>query len=315
MRYFGYGNPRDGGINPPFPILDGKFRGCLATMGINPAVARLGYWPNESSVVTRYGLDTDIGGPTQYSGVPIHISLPVDEPFQQDSGVVKLAFYRSDGAPQTPSLNWRFFKVYTNVLGLTIPVTFVADTPFSSGTGDPTKDGEYRIIGDPAPLIRDAVVTSMTSLYYVDPNFTQKLVTIILNPSTDFAGVFPKDKVIIKIKNGRSFSTSILDPIPQSGDLIVGVDSVRKRIDVTLPDASWVLLSQAQSDGKVITVDIISSTKSGITGIQDTKLKNGELVIVPVAPLDKNARYIVDIELKTPSYLFEKTWEFSTNDN
>ena len=321
LKYYGFASALDGGLQPPFPILNGRFRGVMTTMTDRSGVALEGYWPHDGSVVTPFGLDTDIGGPTNYPGLPIHVSLPVDEPFLAEGGVVKMAFYRSDGTvPQVPLTN-RFFKAFSNVEGLTIPINFIIGAPFYFGTGDPAKDGEYRIIGTPAPFLKNVEVVSFKSDFYIN-NFKDRLVNLILNPAIDIKLVASGDKVVIKVKgDDRTVTTTILADLRPlfgtAGNFQVGVDANNHRIDVSMPDdPDFQFLNAAQAASKEITVDIISTTHSGIAADLDMKMKNGELVIVPVAPLENNAKYKVELQLKTPGYSWPlHVWEFTTNNN
>ena len=97
LRSFGFATPQDGDVSYyPWPVLDGRFLGALTTVSQNPAIAQFGFWPNDGNTdVCPYGLDTDIKDVTippapltvpdvvrhQYSGPPIHITLPINEPF------------------------------------------------------------------------------------------------------------------------------------------------------------------------------------------------------------------------------------------
>lgn len=93
-RYIGFATPTDGGIQPPYPILEGRFAGVMTTAGSGTRVNRLGIWPNNGNTdVVPYGLDTgsELGGvgtdendeenqAVQYSGPPIHVTLPTADP-------------------------------------------------------------------------------------------------------------------------------------------------------------------------------------------------------------------------------------------
>ena len=119
LRYFGYGHPSDspasgGEIDYPWPIMDGQFLGVVTTVSPSPAVAQFGHWPDdENTDVNPYGLDTDMREivtppegleiddvvPNQYSGPPIHVTVPVLEPFLQNesypAGGVVVMFRKS----------------------------------------------------------------------------------------------------------------------------------------------------------------------------------------------------------------------------
>ncbi len=121
-KYVGLANPYDGGVEPPYPVMQGRLSGVALTVGSGTQVARLSYWPSDGNLdVVPYGLDTgfDIGGKgldvntedlqaSQYSGPPIHVTLPTGDPilFNKDIGqpslVVKFKKMEKDPVTDLP---------------------------------------------------------------------------------------------------------------------------------------------------------------------------------------------------------------------
>lgn len=121
LRAFGFATPQDGDVSYyPWPVLDGRFLGALTTVTQNPAIAQLGIWPNDGNTdVCPYGLDTDMKDVVtppppltitdvvrhQYSGPPIHVTLPVNEPFLLNdtdfAGGMQIYFRKLQTDPQT----------------------------------------------------------------------------------------------------------------------------------------------------------------------------------------------------------------------
>ena len=111
LKAWAYGSAYDGNcVCPPWPILDQRFMGTVTTVTYAQKVAMLGYWPNpNNNDVCPYGLDTDIasvGGAANvrydYSGPPIHITIPVAEPFVMNAdtfaGGVTVSFRKLGGS-------------------------------------------------------------------------------------------------------------------------------------------------------------------------------------------------------------------------
>lgn len=99
LKYFAYASPYDTQSNgscicPPWPLFydPAQFLGVFNAVTPSPRLNITGFWPNAGNLdVNPYGLDTDmrtiITGataaqvPNQYSGPPIHFTLPLQEPF------------------------------------------------------------------------------------------------------------------------------------------------------------------------------------------------------------------------------------------
>lgn len=173
LRYFGYGHPSDspasgGEIDYPWPIMDGQFRGVVTTITPSPAVAQFGHWPDDGNVdVNPYGLDTDFKEiitppdgleiddvvPNQYSGPPIHVTIPVLEPFLQNetypAGGVYVLFRKSpidletgeDQAPPDPAVARYFTAIFRGLNG------GVFDDVFYDG-GNVPGEFDYEAVGN-----------------------------------------------------------------------------------------------------------------------------------------------------------------------
>lgn len=302
LRFFGYGNRSDSGqiptINAPFPIFNNRFLGVMNTVESLPLIARLSYWPSNANDSTTngvhpYGLDTDIGGPNQYAGPPIHFTIPVDEPFLRDVGVVLMSFGRTDGVdPTSPPHNgtaWRQYKVFSNVSGLVLPTIA---SPLN---------GFYRASGPVAPLVVGAVVTQVNSVGW--QAFGQTF-TFVLADTVDLTGVNVGDSLTIKIATGN----------PGAGSYtytLTGVNAASHQVTFIIPVGAFGQggFPANQFPGSVygndlgnVRVDITSTSVTNVTSIVDKNLRNGELVIVPVAPLQNDTRYSVTVRTRSASY-------------
>ena len=304
LRSFGYGNRSDSGqvptIDAPFPIFNNRFLGVMNTVESLPLIARLGYWPSNANDSTTngvhpYGLDTDIGGPNQYAGPPIHFTIPVDEPFLRDVGAVLLSFGRTDGVdPTSPphnSITWRQYKVFSNVAGLVVPTI-----------ASPV-NGFYRATGPVAPVVVDAVVTQVNSVAWQTPPFGQ-FFTFVLADTVDLTGVSVGDSMTIKIASGK----------PGTGAYtfnLTGVNAASHQVTFMIPvgafgqgafPANQFPSSLYGNDLTNVRIDISSTSVTNVTSIVDKNLRNGELVIVPVAPLQNDTRYSVTVRTRSASY-------------
>ncbi len=320
LRYFGYGNRSDSGeipeVRPPFPIFNNRFLGVMNMVWSAPLVAHAGHWPtNANDALTTaaningvhpYGLDTDIEGPNQYAGPPIHFTIPVDEPFLRDIGVVNLTFRREDGVDPVSSphssVTWRQYRVFSNVSGLAVPLV--------TATG-----GFYRPVGPAAPVVVDASVVTVTPIQWDLPRNNQ-LYTIKLNDTVDLSTVVAGDTLSIKIASGFAYSGVHTFPVS-------GVDNTAHTVSFWIPVGGFGqgAFPNAQfpptvygSDTNNLRVDITSATASTVSTVVDETLRNGELVIVPVAPLQNDTRYTVTIRARTASYDSGiVTWTFRTD--
>ena len=112
LKAWAYASAYDGSsITPPWPVVDQRFLGTVTTITPAQKVAMFGFWPSrDNQDVCPYGLDTDVtavGGVDNvrhdYSGPPIHITLPVAEPFLMNAnnfaGGIKVSFRKVGGIP------------------------------------------------------------------------------------------------------------------------------------------------------------------------------------------------------------------------
>jgi hypothetical protein len=302
LQSIGYGAVRDFDIVPPWPILNGRFLGVFMAVVSRPLTAQLGMWPGPgTSGVNPYGLDTDLRGPNQYAGPPIHITLPVAEPFLRTGGIATCEFRRADGIePNLPSAAWREYQVHANVLGLTVPVTWVPGVY-------PTGSGEYHARGNVAPTVADAAVTTVTHIAHTTTADTYRFT---LDAASNLAEITPGDAIIITISNGDSPGTYSYT--------VVAVDITAGTVDCTIPTPPSPSFPSSKYGNDVtnLKINLVKRTATGITAYLDSDLRDGELLIVPVAPLERNARYEVRLRLKTASYdTGPLEWIFTTSGN
>ena len=123
LAYIGYGSVNDEiqGKTPRPPlgweVLGGTFAGSFATLSNTRAQRVLSVWPKDYQTGVRtYGMDTDLDKvsakvPTvrhQYSGPPIHVTLPTTQPFLLKSGTfaggVRFGFRKAKTNPLDASL-------------------------------------------------------------------------------------------------------------------------------------------------------------------------------------------------------------------
>lgn len=295
LRAFGYAAVDDKlDFIPPYPIMQGRFLGVVDVMYSRPLVAGLGFWPGPGNVgaqaVTPFGTDPDVGGPNQFSGVPIHISLPVAEPILTDIGLQACRLRRVDAAPAVPA-TWRFFQVYSKTNGLVVPVT-PADN--------------YQARGVPAPTIADAQPTSVTVVGY-NGNPPDTWTTRLQFPgSVSLTAISVGDTARIRILSGNRVGSFVFT--------VTSVNTVNNSITVSIPSPA-IVPADYGNDLRNVRVDLFSSSSTGVIAEVDRFLRDGEVFLVPVAPLEANARYEVQIRLRTASYdTGLLIWEFETND-
>lgn len=342
LRLFGYGQkddaPRGARVDPPYPIFNGKFKGVLDVMWDRTDANQFGYWPSDNHQnVNPYGLDTDLLGPTDYVGPPISFQLPVNEPILNTTGIIyftmhKVASYgdaTADGAavvlPAGAGNAWRGLQLFSNVLGLVVP----------AGIGV-FGAGEYRPVGTPAPTIPNASVIAVTVGGDVAPPIwlvPATLVTITLPPNVDISTVAAGDTVVTHVANGSAAGDLYWTAANGAG--VFGTDPNTNSIIVAVPKPPWweapFLTSNPFIPANVdnvwddLTIDVFSAAANGVTANVDPRLRNGEFVVVPQAPLERNAWYRVRLALRTASQTFPEgatpvngiyyQWFFKTNNN
>lgn len=341
LVYFGYGakdDPVPNGVvaNPPYPILNNRYLGSMSVVHARPLAGALGWWPNNGNInINPYGLDTDINGPEQYSGPPIHVTLPVAEPFNRTNGVLALDLTRVDnyeGTPVAPTApysatTYRRFRVFSNVENLQVV-----------STTDPV--GGFTAVGTPAPVISNAPMLNSNRISYgpppTAPTYIYAIYRIQFGGGIDLGTAAvpiaePGDTLEIKIENKAN-------PLPSGSSVatwsytIINVNYDAKWVETSIPIFAWpggfpeapfesspttpatriirygninnVSLSVFKPSGGVVTAEVDDVMK----------LANGELMVMPMAPLEKNAWYRFRFQLRTPSYDCPlKTVYFRTN--
>jgi hypothetical protein len=341
LVYFGYGakaDPVPNGVvaTPPYPILNNRFVGALTVVHARPLAGAQGWWPNNNNQnVNPYGLDTDMGGTEQYSGPPIHITLPVAEPLMITNGVLALDLTRVDqydGVAVSPTFpysqtTWRRFRVFSNVENLQI-----------TSTTDPV--GGFTVAGTPAPVISNAPMLYANRIDYGPPPPTVYLTYAIYR--INFGGgidlgsaasplVEIGDTLRIKVENKAN-------PLPTTASVgefsydIVNVNYDSKWVEVNVPVFRWendypvppfessptTPATEMIRYGNVENVSLSVYKPTGgrfVAEVDDVmSLTNGEMMLVPIAPLEKNSWYRFRFQLRTPSFdTGLKTVFFKTN--
>jgi len=289
VQYFGYASTSDSNLwTPPFPILGGRMTGLINILTNRPLTNQFGFWPNNGAVVARYGTDYDLQGPNQFAGTPISITLPVAEPLLADVGVIDCEMHRSDGIePGVPS-TWRYFQCYSDVDGLDVPYNGQTPGVFPPGTG------LYEARGLPAPLFSKVNVESITVLgYNGDPPDTWET-NFAIDPSVStFSEIVPGDTLEVFVAAGTAAGTY---------DFTVDATDINTHsIDVGIPSPAWNSASWA-GNLENVTVSLISHIFGGVSTLVDSSLRDGEFMIVPVAPLETNAQYTINLQLQTATY-------------
>lgn len=315
LRYFGYGQKCDDGRVPcasvPYPIMDGQFLGVMVSLHSYPLVQKLGWWPNNGNTdVIPYGLDTDTAGPDQYSGTPIHITIPINQPIPRTTGVRSLTFTRVDsaGVAQAPSTypssqsSWQQFKIYSSVVGLIVPTIA---TPAG---------GQFKAAGPIAALLSNIAVTASNPIAWNIPR-TADFHTFTVDAGTDLSTVNVGDILVIHIKAG-----------PYTGVYrytIAAVNNTTKTVSVNFPPLVFTNLapdnpafpnSAFLNNFDNLKFDFESATSTVVSTELDENLQDGEIVMVPLAPLQNNTSYRVSFQIVTPAYdSGVNTFTFTTN--
>lgn len=314
LTYFGYGQKCDDARiacgDVPHPIMEGQFLGVMTTLHSYPASQRLGFWPNNGNAdVNPYGLDTDLGGEDPYCGPPIHITIPINQSIPRSTGIRSLTFGRTDNtAPASAPSSlaaWQQFKVFTNVDGLIIP-TIAAPV-----------NGQFRAAGPIAPILTNIAVTAVTPGLYTAPIPLAQAYTFTVDAATDLSALNVGDVLVINILAG-----------PFTGVYrytITGINDGLKTVTVLIPAQYFTTLAPLNpafpgtaylNNFDNLKLDFESTTTLTVAGLIDENLRDGELVLVPVQPLQNNTSYTVSFRIVTPSFdSTVQTFSFTTNDN
>lgn len=336
LRYIGFGQKDDPaesgrGVAPPYPILSGQFIGTWVLASSKPAVSVESVWPNDGNQnVNPFGLDTDMNGPLQYSGPPIHMTLPVSQPFTRENGLeialTRVTAYKGDTvAPSYPYSQgtYRQMRVFTNVSGLTV-VNSVAPA------------GGYSVQGTQAPIIYQAPMAGATNqgAIITDRITTHYRYRIAFGGGTDLGTavaplVAPGDTITIAV-------AATLSPYPTSASIgeyqysIEAVNYTARTVDVLIPvfddthfpfeasplSPSTLMIRYGNTANVALSVTSATANGSVTVEVDNTilQLNNGEVVIVPTAPLEPNAWYQLTIKGKTFNYTgTQYTSYFKTN--
>lgn len=305
LRYFGFGHKADvsaasGSFSPPFPLFDGRFLGVASMISAEPAVAASGHWPNDNNTnVNPVGLDVDMGGPNQMSGPPLHFTLPVDEPFRRLDGIQELSLTKVDGLNGNPVPTLVLpggdnMVVYTNVINQVVSQT--------------TGDGVYGVQGPLAPTLSGVRVSR-----WDDSGFGFGSVTVTLTAKLD--GFVSGDFVDVNIVD-NSQSTKGTQTKPDVGTYgSFRITEVNTDLStITLADTfdgkgSVVQKKTFKADYQFLSVNNLTvdlyrqnSTARSATFRSDLNLRNGELIAVPVAPLEPNTWYRFRYRAQTAFY-------------
>jgi len=345
LRTFGFGHKNDvsaqnGAYSPPYPLFGGQFLGVVTMISASPAAAALGSWPNDNNQdVNPYGLDTDVGGPGQYAGTPLHITLPVDEPIVRNTGVVELSLTKVDGygsstgvAPLVPT-NGDLVRVYSNVSGLTITTT-------NTGTG------VYGVDGPIAPSVTGVRVTGWSQTGRISPAGINGPTAdedgfVVATLSSGVSNFAVGDFVEMRITDGDPNPNVPVNQKPDVGSYgrfqVTGVNAATGAIEINcgavetqspgflfIDDLIWQLRKDPVTSSATkqfvdfdnLEIDLYKTGATAKSGEVDDKLKlrNGEILIVPLAPLEASTWYRFQYHFKTTSYDSGlKTSYFRTN--
>jgi hypothetical protein len=284
LKYLGYGAALDDGrYTPPWPIMFGRFAGVMMGLASRPLQNELSVWPTSNNTgadsVNRLGTSTDVNaGPNQYSGTPIHITLPSALPFYKDISIRNFTFDRTDAPAYPTQNNYRFLQFYSNVKSLSVGIA--AGAVFAT-------PNEYHGTGAPLAVVTNLQIVDWTATANLPGCMTQY--TITLDPNTDFSKFNPGDRIVITWPGHPAFPVSYTITGKNAPVITVAVPCQFDPFSPAKPDINTKF-------------DIFLAVSTGVTAIFDAGLANAELMIVPVAPLEPNATYHLRGEIRTPDY-------------
>jgi hypothetical protein len=329
VRFFGYGQKDDtsspyGKFTPPYPLFNGKFMGVTTVIAAKPAVAAQSTWPNNGNTnVNPYGLDTDLTGSTQFSGPPLHFTLPVDEPILRTGGVVAFSLAKIDGFGGAPIAitagSGTTIRTYSNTSGLVVP----------DGVGV----GRFVVEGAIAPAASYTI-----SNWSQGPNDEDGFVDITLTSGTTAFTVGDEvDIVISKTKTSTAFPGEEPDVGRYGRFAVTAVTATTITVNVGtvetqapgflfIDDYIWKIRKDDETSKATrqfveyenVRIDqYIAGAVNKIAFIDDTlKLKNGEFIAVPTSPLERLTWYRFQYQARTPTYDSGLvTVDFRTNNN
>ncbi|MBA2481916.1 MAG: hypothetical protein H0V44_14720 [Planctomycetes bacterium] len=299
LRYIGYGAVLDSPqYNPPWPVLNGQFAGVFLGLSSRPLVNELSSWPKNTANVHRVGTSTDVQGPNQYCGPPIHITLPSSLPFLKDVGVVSFTFDKVGSVPFLGTQNqYRFLQFYSNVNSLVVGMQGGA-----TFTGN-----EYHGVGGPVAVVSNLQVLDWTAAVNLPGCNIQYNIT--LDPSTDFTKFNVGDRIVIRYPGQTQFPVSYT---------ITGKAS--PIIQVIVPCQLDPFAPPTPKPDQTTKFDIFLASSVGVTALFDRNMANAELIAVPIAPLEPNSTYTWSCSVRTADFpvggiALPMTGTFTTNSN
>jgi hypothetical protein len=352
LRAFGYARKDDAYegnvIRPPYPLLNNRFTGVGVLVHDTPLVSQFGYWPNNGNVeVTAYGLDTDIGGATGYSGVPIHFSLPLAEPVLTGSGNLSIEIEKL--MPRTRIAGQRQLRIFANQAGLSV------DLPSATGP-----DAEFRFTGSSgtATLVDDGDIVRIDQDFIVPNGYS----TITFAPDVSLSDVRPGDQILLVFPDDPT-TDDVVESALMSGIYTVFANSDRPDFGtITDPGVGNININQLPSRSLAVSyvggasetftgsgnfypsqdplvsislvisryypydwfqrpnqpaaqADVISASisRSTVENRAELGLRDGEFFAVPTEPLEPNSTYRVRVRARTISEERSWSWTFTTN--
>jgi len=320
VRFFGYGQKDDtsgpfGQFNPPYPVLNGKFLGVTTIIAGKPAVAAQSTWPNNGNQnVNPYGLDTDLTGITQFSGPPLHFTLPVDEPILRTGGLTAFSLVKVDDfgvAVAIPGNSGTTIRTYSNTSGLVVPNTVAVGQFVVEGATAPSASYSISNWNNQPPSDNDGFVditlTGGVSAFTVGDQVDiviSKTRSTATEPDVGRFGRFPVTAVTatsIRVQVGTVLAVSTTTVGNVVTSTLTNLDFIfkdRPVLDnVTKATKQFVAFENVRID------QYIPGVVNKIAFVDDNlMLKNGEFIAVPTSPLERNTRYRFEYQAKTPTY-------------
>jgi hypothetical protein len=340
LRSIGFGNPYDrieGSVaQPPYPILGGRFAGVFLGLSEQTLVAQPGFWPNNGNTdVMPYGLHTGPGSRggdaySGYQGPPIHFTLPVAEPLISADGALRISITKV--APETPLQgSTGRLNIYTNLDNVQVQLPALAAVPDQDSTQEEIdrynlSQRQFNKGGAPYQPVTLGPINTIAGI--LGTNFS----AVQFFPEVSLYGVLPGDVINVFGDAGSTATGSAGTTLPPTaftrsfglviengdrGDLEsldglyqVGGGTLRVLWFGPDPGAYYQRFpAQPNAQGTVVSNRDSAPFDPSISPF----LRDGEVVIVPVEPLEPNTTYEVAVSAQTITSVWSRTWRFTTN--
>lgn len=340
LRAVGFGHPYDsvnGAVaRPPYPILGGRFEGVFLGLSEQTLVAQPGHWPNNGNTdVMPYGLHTGPGsrGGDSYSGYqgpPIHFSLPVAEPLISADGALRITITKV--APESPLQgSTGRLNIYTSLDNVQVQLPALAAVPGQDATQEEIdryalSQRQFNKGGAPYQPVTLGPINTIAGI--IQTNFS----AVQFFPEVSLYGVLPGDVINVFGDAGSTATGSAGTTLPPTaftrssglviengdradlesldGEYQVGGGTLRVLWFGPDPGAYYQRFpAQPNAQGTVVSNRDSAPFDPSISPF----LRDGEVVIVPVEPLEPNTTYEVSVSAQTITSIWSKTWRFTTN--